>query len=110
MREHFSLLFFGILCTYYHHNLKEQKRTIEEERKSLHHAMEEEHRRIISAKMKLAVHKRLHPEVVDFDNGYNNNNGEDTTKDHSKTLLDTSQNLLHLRNPKSVQVHFLLLL
>ena len=72
--------------------------------------MEEEHRRIISAKMKLAVHKRLHPEVVDYDKGYNNNNGENTTKDDTKTLLDTNQNLLHLRNPKSVQVYVLLLL
>ena len=59
--------------------------------------MEEEHRRIISTKMKLAVHKRLHPEIVDSDKNMN-------LEDGRGEILDTNQNPLEFSGQKSVQV------
>ena len=44
--------------------------------------MEDEHRKIISAKMKLAVHKRLHPDVV---NPYKDGSEEDKGTDENDT-------------------------
>ena len=59
--------------------------------------MEEEHRRIISVKMKLAVHKKLHPEVVESDRNINET-------DDGRKILDTNQNPLQLNSQKRVQV------
>ena len=62
--------------------------------------MEKEHRRIISEKMKLAVHKRLHPETEDFNKAGNENVTEDVE------VLDTNQSASYFTNQKSVQVLF----
>ena len=59
--------------------------------------MEEEHRRIISTKMKLAVHRRLHPEIVDSDKDMNRN-------DDSPERLHANQNPSEFSGQKSVQV------
>ena len=60
--------------------------------------MEAEHQKIITTKMKLAVHEKLHPEAVDIANG---------KKDVG---LNTSENMnkqsssLNFRNEKVLQV------
>ena len=56
--------------------------------------------------MKLAVQKRLHPEIVDFDNGYNHNNGLDDHNGDINKHQDMNKNSLHLGHQKSVQVYF----
>ena len=67
--------------------------------------MEDEHQKIITTKMKSAVHKKLHPEAVDIANGKYN------------AVLDTSENILiqemnkqgstlTLQNDKVLQVRY----
>ena len=65
--------------------------------------MEEEHRRIISAKMKLAVHKKLHPDVVNpFNSGYE----QDSRKDENgNKASDEKKPRGDYENPKNIQVY-----
>ena len=72
---------------------------MEEERKGLHQAMEEEHRKIISAKMKLAVHKRLHPDVVNpYNTGYEEDSGNNVNDKIEKNPIESFE------GPKHIQV------
>ena len=64
--------------------------------------MEEEHRRIISAKMKFAVHKRLHPDVVNpYYSGYEKDSGKDE-EDNKEPNEKKPQ--VDYENPKNIQV------
>ena len=64
--------------------------------------MEEEHRKIIAAKMKLAVHKRLHPDVVNpYKDGYEEDNGKD--ENDNKMAVKTIPNADY-KSTKSIQV------
>ena len=76
---------------------------MDEERKGLHHAMEEEHRKIISAKMKLAVHKRLHPDVVNpYNNGYEEDKGNDENENKMARKIDNNESF---EGAKHIQVN-----
>ena len=76
-----------------------------EERKSFRRAMEDEHQKIITTKMKLAVHKKLHPEAVDIANGK-----KDAVLDTSENILMQEMNkqssTLNLQNDKVLQVRY----
>ena len=76
-----------------------------EERKSFRRAMEDEHQKIITTKMKLAVHKKLHPEVVDIANGE-----KDAVLHTSENILIQEMNkqcsTLNLQNGKVLQVRY----
>ena len=52
---------------------QDQKRELDEERKSLHRAMQEEHKKILAAKTKMAVQKRLHLQGAELDDDKSEN-------------------------------------
>ena len=67
--------------------------------------MEAEHQKIITTKMKLAVHEKLHPEAVDIANG-KKDVGLNTSENILMPEMNKQSSSLNFRNDKVLQVRF----
>ena len=65
--------------------------------------MEAEHQKIITTKMKLAVHEKLHPEAVDIANG-KKDVGLNTSENILMPEMNKQSSSLNFRNEKVLQV------